>query len=214
MDTISEQQHIKRIMQMEAKINACQRCSSSRRCFSKPALGKGDLTPEVLLVFLAAGHRHPEDRNYMEIRRMLKKELAAERIYHTYMARCQPQACVHIDDLEDMLVRETAFFESSCPFLGPVCQGVPIVSAGTQITACLPYLMEEIDILSPQTIILFGERTAEFGLKALGILEKPIIPGFYLNSGRCIYTTEKENLFTIEDARKLAAFTNREAELA
>ena len=74
--------------------------------------------------------------------------------------------------------------------------------------------MEEIDILAPQTIILFGERTAEFGLKALGILEKPIIQGFYLNSGRSIYTTEKESVFTSEDARKLAAFTNRQVELA
>ena len=212
MDTINEQQHIKRIIHMEARINACRRCSSSRRCLRQPALGKGDLTPEVLLVFMSA--RHSENRNYMEIRQMLGKELATEKIYHTYMARCQPQACVHIDDLEDMLVRETAFFESSCPFPGAVCQGVPIVPAGIQITACLPYLMEEIDILAPQTIILFGERTAEFGLKALGILEKPNIPGFYLKSGRCIYTTEKENLFTIEDARKLAAFTNREAELA
>ena len=57
--------------------------------------------------------RHSENMNYMEIRQMLKKELATERIYHTYMARCQPQACVHIDDLEDMLMRETAFFEGS-----------------------------------------------------------------------------------------------------
>ena len=158
MDKTPEQ-HIKRIMYMEARISACQRCSSSHRCFSQPSLGKGNLTPEILLVFLSAGNQQSENNDYIEIRQMLKKELATESIYHTFMARCQPLVCVHIEDLEDMLIKNTAFHESMCRFKGEDCPGVPVIPAGTQITACLPYLMEEINILVPQTIILFGKRT-------------------------------------------------------
>jgi len=197
---------VKRIIQMEARINACKRCSSAHHCFNTPSMGKGDLTPEILLVFQSQGNRRPEMNNYIEIRQMLKKEFDQERIYHTFLVRCQPQACFHIDDTEDMLVRHKAFYKKECQFNEPDCPGIPILPTSKEVVSCLPYLIEEIDILAPNTVILFGKRTAEFVLKAKGVLEEPMIPGFYKYNNRCIFTTVEENLFTREDAKKLTGF--------
>lgn len=215
MSDTNREQHLKRIMTLETRIAGCKRCISQNRCYSKPSLGKGDLKPEILLVFQSEGNRHKEMKNYIEIRQMLKKELAQNKIYHTFMVRCQPNHCWRIDDMEGIVVRNSDDYETQCRFKEPVCEGIPIMPAETEIISCLPYLLEEIDILAPNTIILFGKRTARFGLKAVGILEEPSIPGFYLNNNRRIFTTVEENNFTIEDAKKLAGFiTTRQADLA
>jgi hypothetical protein len=71
---------VKRIIQMEARINACKRCSSAHHCFNTPSMGKGDLTPEILLVFQSQGNRRPEMNNYIEIRQMLKKSLTGKNL--------------------------------------------------------------------------------------------------------------------------------------
>lgn len=215
MGEMTHQDNINQLIAMENRIAKCKRCASKSRCLSKPSLGKGDLKPELLMVFQSAGCRHQEINNYMEIRQMLKKELALERIYHTFLVRCQPKVCLHIDNIGGIVSNNSAYFGNTCPFDLPECEGVSIVPTDENITFCLPYLLEEIDILAPGTIILFGKRTAEYGLKAVGILEEPSMPGFYEISGRRIYTTKEENIFTVEDAKKLADFTRvMQADLA
>lgn len=197
-------QHVRRIMDMEARINTCKRCKSTYRCFRAPALGKGDLVPEIVLVFPSQCNQDAEVNHYMEIRQMLKTILSADRVYHTFMVRCQPRVCFHIDDLTDILDNKVAYHENRCHFQEDTCPGIPVLPAGIQIIYCMPYLMEEIDILSPSTVILFGKRTIEYGLKAVGIIEEPLIPWCYVNNGRIILTTAEVNCFTMEDAKLLA----------
>jgi uracil-DNA glycosylase len=105
-----------------------------------------------------------------------------------------------------MLVRHKAFYKKECSSMNLIVREFQFCPQAKRWFPACPILIEEIDILAPNTVILFGKRTAEFVLKAKGVLEEPMIPGFYKYNNRCIFTTVEENLFTREDAKKLTGF--------
>lgn len=215
MVEMTDKQNINRIITMEKKINNCARCTLQRRCVSKPAMGKGDLDPDIILVFQSQSNMNNEVNKIIEIRQMLKKDLARDKIYHTFLVRCQPKACTHIDNLNCISPKSLIDQEQNCRLNKTVCEGIPIVPRDNEIISCLHYLIEEIDILSPQIVILFGKRTTNFVLKAMGVLDTVIIPGLYIKKEQFIFTTVEENKFNSIESRKLARLiTSTHANLA
>lgn len=215
MGKMTKEQKISHIIAMEERITNCTRCASQRRCVSKPSLGKGDLDPDIMLVFQSQSNAGIAIKKIIEIRQLLKKDFSYDKIYHTFLVRCQPKACINIDNLNCVTEKYLIDHEQNCRFIKTVCEGIPILPGDKQILSCLHYLIEEIDILLPQIIILFGSRTANFVLKAMGFLDSILIPGLYIKKNQYIFTTVEENKFTNKESKKLASFiTSDRANLA
>lgn len=194
---------IKRIIAMEGRISNCSRCLQ-RRCVYRPAAGQGDLDPRIMLVFLNEGL---DNNRIIEIRQLITKHFVQDKIYHTFMVRCQPKNCTHVDKLS--CFKSQCYLldrEQTCRISKSSCDGITIMPEDLQIISCLHYLIEEIDILSPEIIIIFGSRTADFALKALGILDIQEVPAWYGMDGRQILTTVATCQFTGQDAETLASY--------
>ena len=73
MEKGTREQNIKRIINMEDRIVQCKRCSSLIRCIRKPSLGKGDLEPQVLLVFECENQFTSDLDKVIQLRDIVKK---------------------------------------------------------------------------------------------------------------------------------------------
>lgn len=203
----SKEEKIRKIIMMEDRIIKCKKCPSLLKCNRKPALGKGDLDPEMVLVFEMETEFTQNLNNLVELRNLVKDKFAASRIYHTFLVRCQPKACPLASnktwDGNIKLIDK----EYNCVLTGKICEGVPVRPGNEEIISCLPFLVEEINILQPKTVVVFGEKAGDFVLKSFGILEEVKINSRYENEDFVFLIAERPELFSDEQCTLLASLS-------
>jgi uracil-DNA glycosylase len=203
MSNGNREQVIRRIINMEDRISNCQRCGAETRCVRKPSLGKGDLEPELLMV-LESDNQYSRDINRMlELRDLIKTSLGFEKIYHTYLVRCQPKACPLYSNLNCQSNRKLLDKDYHCLLTGTACEGTNIHPGYDSIIACLPFLLEEISILKPTHIVLFGKRISEYVLRAYGFFEEPVVNTSYRYEEHSIIPTVDEAHFTSVECQQI-----------
>lgn len=199
----NREQVIRRIINMEDRISNCQRCGAVIRCIRKPSLGKGDLEPDLLMV-LESDNQYSRDINRMiELRNLIKTGLGFEKIYHTYLVRCQPKACPMQNNTNCFSQRKLLDKDYHCLLTEKACEGIPIYPSCDSIIACLSFLMEEISILNPKYIVLFGQRVSEYVLRAYGFFEKPVVNHIYRFNGHTIIPSVDEVHFTLLECQQI-----------
>lgn len=199
----TREQNIKRIIEMEDRIVKCNRCQELTQCIRRPSLGKGDLEPQLLMVFECDNNFTMNREAVLELRDMLKKHLNIEKIYYTFVDRCQPKACTVREKTNCFMSNKLIDKEYNCLLTNQKCEGIPIKPSVDVLMNCLPYLMEEIEILSPDYVILFGTRVGEYVLKSCGVFDQAEInTNFHYNGSHYIICVD-ETKFTEESAIKL-----------
>lgn len=195
--------NIKRIIDMEERIVQCNRCPELTRCIRKPSLGKGDLQPQIVMVFECENEVNRENEQLLELRRMVKEQFETGKIYHTYMVRCQPKSCSSRQNTSYYLDTKLIDKNYACILTNRVCDGIAIKPGNEQIMSCLPFLLEELQILKAPVVILFGHRVAEYVLKSCGVY----VPVEIDQSYRCADTTylvaNEERYVTAEECHRL-----------
>lgn len=203
MSNGNREQVIRRIINMEDRISKCQRCREAIRCIRKPSLGKGDLEPDLLMV-LESDNQYSRDINYMiELRNLIKTGLGFEKVYHTYLVRCQPKACPLQDSVNCYSQSKLLDKEYHCLLTEKACEGIPIHPSYDSIIACLSFLLEEISILKPKYVVLFGQRVSEYVLKAYGFYEEPIVNYSYRINGHTLIPSVDETHFTLLECQQI-----------
>jgi hypothetical protein len=140
-------------------------------CTSKPSLGKGDLEPQVLLVFECENPYTLNTSWLIDLRNKIKQKFNVERVYHTYMVRCHPKACSSRKDCNFFMPGKLLDRDNICKLSNDICDGILIKPSGEATINCLNYLLEEIDILRPDYVILFGKQVREYVLKSCGMFD-------------------------------------------
>lgn len=202
----NREQTIRRIIQLEDRISNCQRCGQVTRCIRKPSLGKGELEPDLLLV-LESDNQFSRDINRMiGLRNQAKNGLGFEKVYHTYLVRCQPKACTVRSNTNCYGHRKLLDKDYRCLLTDKPCDGISIHSSAENVIACLPFLLEEIAVLQPSHVLLFGERVAEFVLKSYGFFDKPSIGVSYRYQDITFLTTVTESEFNMVECKQLKQY--------
>jgi uracil-DNA glycosylase len=166
--------NIKLIIKLEERVGRCNRCASLVKCTSKPLVGRGDLQPEVLLVFEGESTLTQDTDWLIRLRKSIKQHFKVANIYHTYLVRCKPKACPHSQGNDFCLTNKLLGRDNICLLTSQPCEGMVIKPTNEAIINCLTFLMEEIDVLQPAYVILLGKRVSDFVLKAYGMLDSPI----------------------------------------
>ncbi|MGI6421732.1 MAG: uracil-DNA glycosylase family protein [Syntrophomonadaceae bacterium] len=199
------EKNIRLIIEMEDRAAQCTRCAPLLSCIRKPSMGKGDLEPDLIMVFESDIQIMEKAERLLELREMIKDELNVGKIYHTFMVRCQPKACV-IRNSTSCYLHNNKLIDRHlmCLLSGKPCEGIPIKPADNNIISCLPFLLEELEILDPKILLLFGERVSEFVLKSYGIFEE-FSPGavFYDANNRIYVCLPEPEEFSREECRKI-----------
>jgi Uracil-DNA glycosylase len=165
------------------------------------------MEPEVLLVFECENYQTRDIQWIIELRNKIRTYFQVERVYYTFMVRCQPKACVLSQGSTLWSTGKLANHNSTCLLNEQPCEGIPIKPKCDEIINCMYFLLEEIDILKPQYVILFGSRVEEYVLKSYGI--------FDIDSNFPAYRYESATLLTTSDTKKYKADEiKRLAELA
>ena len=86
------EKNIRLIIEMEDRAAQCTRCAPLLSCIRKPSMGKGDLEPDLIMVFESDIQIMEKAERLLELREMIKDELNVGKIYHTFMVRCQPKS--------------------------------------------------------------------------------------------------------------------------
>lgn len=204
MEKGTREQNIKRIINMEDRIAQCNRCPSLTRCIRKPSLGKGDLEPQVLLVFECENQFTLDLDKVIQLRDSVKKNFSTERVYHTFMVRCQPKACTSRQNTNCYMTSKLLDRENTCLLSNNQCEGIPVKPSSDEVMSCLPFLMEEIEVLKPDYVILFGQRVGEYVLKSYGVFEQVENNKLYEKDNISFLTTGEEKVFTNEEASALS----------
>lgn len=196
---------IKQIIEMEDRICECKRCSELIRCVRKPSLGKGDLEPNLIMIFEYENDFTSEMNKIIELRNIIKSQTKIERIYHTFMVRCCPKSCANLHNTTCYVQNKLLDKEYNCILSGLKCDGIPIRPSNEEIISCLPFLLEEIETLNPDGIILFGRRVGDFVLKSYGIFDNPEPGNKYQINDRTLFLTVEESLFNALECKKLTS---------
>jgi len=208
MDTKGREQQIKLIIKLEERIGWCRRCPALIKCTGRPSLGKGDLEPEVLLVFECECDQTLDIKWVIELRNTIRKYFGVDRIYHTFMVRCHPKSCVSKQGNNFCLTGKLLNQNSICLLSDQLCDGIPIKPSSEEIINCMYYLMEEIAILRPQYTILFGSRVEDFVLKSFGIFDSDTNQQVHKFETTTLLTTVENKLYRAEDIKRLAEIAN------
>jgi len=152
---------IRRIIDMEDRINQCKRCVLLRPCVRKPSLGKGELEPDIVMVFEYESDFIDELKNIVGLHDMLRDEFGVEKTYHSYLVRCQPKACDKRNSISCYNENKLIDVDGNCLLTGAKCDGIPVRPGNQEIIACLSYLGEEIEILNPRFVVLFGDKVGD-----------------------------------------------------
>lgn len=199
------EENIRRIIALEDRICDCRRCPEQLHCVRRPAMGKGELSPDIMIVFEGENQYTSDLEQIIELRRLLKNCLGVEKIYHTFMTRCTPKACSTRHSVCCYTPSKLLDKDYNCILTKQPCNGVPVKPDATQILHCLAYLIEEIDILNPHFVLLMGERVSEFVLKSYGIFDLPEPGRSYLSNQRYFITAVNEQYFGEGECQQLAA---------
>jgi uracil-DNA glycosylase len=193
------EQNIRRIIEMEDRICICKRCLALTQCVRKPSLGKGDLDPVIMLVFEAESPYTADINKIIELRNIIKDTTGIEKIYHTYMVRCCPKSCSTLQNTTCYLNTKLLDKEYNCALSRSRCNGIPVRPHNEDIISCLPFLLEEIEILKPNYVFMFGKRVVEFLLRSYGIFDEIEVGHAYKHEDLVLFATVEENLFKASD---------------
>lgn len=202
MDTNSRNEHIKSIIKLENRVADCNRCPSLLRCSNRPALGKGDLEPDVFMVFGSETSYNRDSSWLIGLRSQLREQLKVRGIYHSFLVRCHTKTCTQFQNNSFCLTDNLLDRNDMCLLTGQICNAMHIQPSNDTIINCLTYLMEEIDILNPAYLILFGERVSDFVLKACGYHDNQSIVN-NRDGGPLIISTLKEEYFDLAEMQKV-----------
>lgn len=205
----NREQNIRRVIEMEDRICQCQRCPSLVRCLRKPSMGKGELEPEGMLIFECDNNFTRDINKVITLRNAIKTELNLDKVYHTFMVRCQPKACASRQSVNCYGEGKWIGKDYTCLLSGRNCDGIPVKPGTGEIISCLPFLLEEIEILHPHCLILFGERVAEFVLKAYGIYDSIALKQCYQYEQMTFLTTVEESDFRQENCKDLCTLFSK-----
>ena len=208
MEKGTREQNIKRIINMEDRIAQCNRCPSLTRCIRKPSLGKGDLEPQVLIVFECENQFTSDLDKVIQLRDSVKKNFSTERVYHTFMVRCQPKACASRQNTNCYMTNKLLDKENVCLLSNNQCEGIPVKPSSDEVMSCLPFLMEEIEVLKPDYVLLFGQRVSEYVLKSYGVFNNIETNKAFKYDDITFLTTGDEKRFTSEEAVRLSNLTH------
>lgn len=167
---------IRRIINMEDRISRCQRCSLLNQCVIKPSLGKGELEPDIMMVFESDNSLTKDSRRLIDLRNLIKSELNVDKIYHTFLVRCEPKVCTVRQNLNNFTGSACSYKklldrDNKCLLNSKICSGISVKPSDEEIIFCLPFLLEEMEILNPPNIILFGDRVIDYVAKSFGVYE-------------------------------------------
>lgn len=208
MEKGTRELNIKRIINMEDRIAQCNRCPSLTRCIRKPSLGKGDLEPQVLLVFECENSFTLDLDKVIQLRDSIKRGFSTERVYHTFMVRCQPKACTSRQNANCYMTNKLLDRENICLLSSSLCEGIPVKPSSDEVMNCLPFLMEEIEVLKPDYVVLFGQRVSEFVLKSYGVFETIETQKVYEYDNITFLTTVEEKRFGADEAARISQLTH------
>lgn len=200
------EQNIRFIIQMEDRIAQCARCAPLLSCIRKPSMGKGDLEPELIMVFESDIQIMENPDRLLELREMIKADFKVSKVYHTFLVRCQPKACVLRNSTSCYLPNNKLIDRDlRCLLSGKPCEGIPIKPSDDNIISCLPFLLEELEILNPRILLMFGERVSEFILKSYGIFEDISLDEVYYDGkGRFFVPLPEPAEFSREDSHRIS----------
>lgn len=199
----NREQNIRRIIEMEDRICQCQRCPSLVKCLRKPSMGKGELDPQALLIFEYENSYTRDINNIIKLRNIIKQELKLDKVYHTFMVRCQPKACATRQSVTCYGEGKWIDKDYTCLLSNKTCDGVPVKPGNSEIISCLSFLLEEIEILHPTYLLLFGERVTEFVLKSYGIYNDLATNQRYEYEHMTFLTAIDENEFQPDNCHQL-----------
>lgn len=205
MDINKREQNIKSIIRLETRITKCRRCPGIRKCIGKPAMGKGDLVPEAVVVFEYENTNNQNVDWIVEMRNSIQKYFNVDTAYHTFMVRCQPKACPLGDAIPCRVTSPLLNNNGTCRLTNQSCSGTPIKPPDESVVNCLNFVIEELDIFQPQYVFLFGKRVTEFVLRAYGILDLIQDRLIFHKEGITYLSITNEQSFRHEDLRNLAA---------
>ncbi len=208
MEKGTREQNIKRIINMEDRIAQCNRCPSLTRCIRKPSLGKGDLEPQVLLVFECENQFTSDLDKVIKLRDSVKNNFNTERVYHTFMVRCQPKACASRQNTNCYMTNKLLDKENICLLSNSLCEGIPVKPSSDEVMSCLPFLMEELEVLKPDYVVLFGQRVSEYVLKSYGVFEQIERNKSFKYDDISFLITDEEKYFTSDEAARLSKMTH------
>lgn len=198
---------IRKIIDMEDRISRCQRCLHLNQCVLKPSLGKGELEPEVMMVFESDNNFTKDSRRLIGLRNLIKDELCVEKVYHTFLVRCEPKVCTVRQNLNNFTGGNSNYKkildrENKCLLNSKTCSGISVKPADEEIIFCLPFLLEEMVILNPPHIILFGERVIDYIAKSFGVYG---VDGnsYFIKKNTIFYLASDEEKFDIHACNQL-----------
>ncbi|MGE5391306.1 MAG: uracil-DNA glycosylase family protein [Deltaproteobacteria bacterium] len=196
-------QNIRQVIEMEDRIAHCRRCDSLLQCVRRPSMGKGELDPDVLMVFECESTFTRELANLVELRNLIKSQFRVDNVYHNYVVRCQPKACAIRNNISCFGDAGCLDRDNNCLLSGKPCEGIPVKPSNDEILACLPFLLEEIEIFRPRYIILFGERAAFFTLRSFGMFDNVNVGEKHVLSGMNFLIATAEDEFDSNQCQEL-----------
>lgn len=208
MDTKTREQYIKSIIKLEERIAQCGRCPELTKCSSQPSFGKGDLEPEVLLVFECESNQTSNTEWIIELRNAIKKYFNLTRIYHTFLVRCHPKYCISNKSNGYYLASKLVDRNGICLLNCQPCNGIAIKPTNEEIINCLYFLLEEITIFNPLYVILFGNRVKDFVLKTYGIFDADDNQQVYKYDKITFIIADEDRIIRNHDIKKLALLTD------
>jgi uracil-DNA glycosylase len=162
-----------------------------------------------VLVFECENNYTRDTNWFIELRNALQQDFNTERVYHTFMVRCHPKACAHLEGCSCFPPGKMLDCDETCILTKRTCVGIPIKPLSEEIINCLTYLLEELGVLRPDYAILFGQRVSDYVLKSCGIFEPVQIGQAYKYEDITILTTVVEKSFNRGELQKLGAIIEK-----
>ena len=171
MGQAGREQIIRDIIRLEERVARCRRCTELSACAYKPSFGKGDLSPDLLLVFECNNIFYNDENRLISFRNLFKEYFATDKVYHTFMVRCQPKACPIRHSISCFGQDKILNAQQQCSINSQLCTGTIIRPNIYEMLNCFAFLWEEIRVLQPRAVISFGEQVSHLLLKAAGVYE-------------------------------------------
>ena len=120
-------------------------------------------------------------------------------IYYTFLTRCHAKYYINEYANTSISAGKLVDEQGLCILTNQPCNGIAIRPSNEEIINCLGFFLEEIKILQPKYIILYGERVKEFVLRTFGLLELPPGQQVVKHNGFIFIVIEEDELPNIAE---------------
>lgn len=199
-------QTVRMLVKMEERIAKCARCKEEYFCYSRPAIGRGDVEADIMVVFLCEDEYCADRNNIINMREEIKAVAGGQvKLYHSYLVRCVRRSCYRLKGKESLFNGRLLKKDGTCLLSGQPCSGVIESPKDGEIMNCFYFLLEEIEILKPKVIIPVGETTCNYLFKAYGLFD-PCKKGFASVKNH-LFSTSKHFFIPVEQPGENRAFS-------